>query len=433
MAFANLNGFKKYFSNTSWILLERAMRFSLGILIGIYVARYLGPELFGLYNFAISFSSLIILLSTLGLDKIVVKALVKKDASDDAILGTSLVLKLLGALSSIALIAILIQFFDAEGAKTAVYLISITSIFQALNCIDFYFQAKVQQRYVAIVKIIQSLIGAFTKLFLVLIEADFIFFIWVLLLESLILALGLLYVYRTKVGSLLTWSWNGQLAKSLLKHSWPLVLSTLFIAINMRIDQILLQELLGSEAVGLYAAASRLSEASYQVCVLIVASVFPAIINAKSIAEEMYHNRIKNLYSLMFFISFFIAVVISLLAEPLMTFLYGIAYLQSAGVFAIHIWTGIFVYWGIVMNQWAIMENLQKHMAFFMFIGIIANIILNIILVPEYGINGAAVATLISQLIANMIVPLLFGHPFNEQIKIQLKSILHLPMPHKVV
>jgi len=433
MAFANLSGFKKYFSNTFWILLERAMRFTLGILIGIYVARYLGPDLFGLYNFAVSFSSLIILLSTLGLDKIVVKALVRKDAPDETILGTSLWLKLLGAIGSIVLIAILIQFFDAERAKTAVYIISITSLFQSFNCIDFYFQAKVQLRYVAIIKITQSVIGALTKLMLIVMAADFIYFIGVLVLEAIILAFGLIFVYRQKVGSLFHWNWDGKLARNLLKYSWPLILSTLFIAINMRIDQILLQELLGSEAVGLYAAASRLSEASYNVCVLVVASVFPAIVNAKSIASDMYYNRMKNLYSLMFFLALFIALFITLLAEPLMTFLYGIAYIQSAEVFAIHIWTGIFVYWGIVMNQWAIMENLQKHMALFMFFGIIANIVLNILLVPIYGINGAAVATLISQLIANMLIPLLFGHPFNEQIKIQLKSIFHIPLPHRVV
>jgi len=433
MAFANLNGFKKYFSNTFWILLERAMRFSLGLLIGIYVARYLGPDLFGLYNFAVSFAGLFIILSTLGLDKIVIKSLVRADSSEETILGTSLLLKFAGAVSGVILTAICIQFFNADEAKFAVYLVSLSSIFQTLNCIDFYFQAKVQVRYVAIIKIIQSVIGALTKLALIILAADFIYFIWVLILEAAILAFGLVYVFQKNVGNLFSWNWDSKLAINLLKYSWPLVLSTLFIAINMRVDQILLQQLMGSEAVGLYAAASRLSEASYNVCVLVVASVFPAIVNSKSIDMAMYENRIKNLYSLMFFMALFIAIFITIVAEPLMTFLYGIAYLKSAQVFAIHIWTGIFVYWGIVMNQWAIMENKQKHMALFMFMGILANIILNLLLVPSMGINGAAYATLISQILANMIMPLFFGKQFIEQIKIQLTSMWNIPMVNKIV
>lgn len=433
MNFSNLTGFKKYFSNTFWALLERAVRFILGLLIGIYVARYLGPQLFGVYNFAISFTSLIILFSTLGLDKIVVKAIVRKEASTESILGTALVLRLVAAVGSILCIILFIEFFNAEQAKAAVYIISITSLFQAFDCIDLYFQAKVKIKYVAIIKIIQSLAGALSKLILITIEADLIWFIWVLVLEAAILAFGLYWTYKIKVGDLIVWKWDKQLAKKLLLYSWPLVLSTVFIAINLRIDQILIQQLLGSEAVGYYAAVSRLSEASYNICVLIVAALFPAIVNSKSISEIMYYNRIKNLYSLMFFMALSISLLITIFAEPLIILLYGMDYIQSAQVFAIHIWTAVFVYWGIIMNQWAIMENRQKHMAFFMFIGIIINIILNLLLVPVYGINGAAIATLISQIMANMIIPLFFGQPFREQIGIQLKSMFHLPMPHKVV
>jgi len=199
-------------------------------------------------------------------------------------------------------------------------------------------------------------------------------------------------------------------------------LSGMVISIYMKIDQVMIKEMLGAEQVGLYAAAVRLSEAWYFVPMAITSSVFPAIINAKKQSEVLYYQRLQKLYDLMVWLAVAIALPTTFLAPWVIRVLYGEAFLPAAGVLSIHIWAGVFVFLGVASGKWLLTENYTRIAFYRTFIGAIVNVVLNIILIPKYGINGAASATLISYFVATFSMG--FIAKTRRQVVLMLKSFL---------
>ena len=402
-------GFMKYFKNTSWLFAEKILRMVVGLFVGIWVARYLGPEQFGLLSYAMSFVGLFTAFATLGLGGIVVRELVKDESRSDELIGTAFWLKLFGAFAVLLILAIAVNFTSNDTyTNTLVFIIASATIFQSFNVVDMYFQSKVMSKYVVYANIISLLLSSIVKVVLILIEAPLLAFAWVILFDSFVLACGFIYFYiRTRHSELDSESFikglifKKETAIALLKDSWPLILSGIVISIYMKIDQIMIKEMLGSEAVGQYAAAVRLSEAWYFIPMVISASLFPAIINAKKVSEELYYARLQKLYDLMVWMAIAITIPITFLSDWVVELLYGGQYNEAGGVLMIHIWAGVFVFLGVASSKWFVTENLQKYSFHRTLVGAVINVVLNFILIPKYSIYGAAFATLISQAIAS--------------------------------
>ncbi len=416
-------GFMKYFKNTSWLFGENILRMAVGLFVGIWVARYLGPEQFGLFSYALSFVGLFTVMATLGLDGIVVRELVKDESRRDELIGTAFWLKLLGALGVLIVLAIAVNFTSNDSyTNSLIFIIASATIFQSFNVVDMYFQSKVLSKYIVYANVISLFISSIVKIVLILIEAPLIAFAWVVLFDSFILASGFIYFYlKNRCHSeqpvrhsvldtefSFAWDFNKSTALSLLKDSWPLILSGIIISIYMKIDQVMIKDMMSAEAVGQYAAAVRISEAWYFIPIAIASSLFPAIINAKKQSEELYYARLQKLYNLMVWMAIAIALPMTFLSDWVVNFLFGEQYSQAASVLMIHIWAGVFVFGGVVGGKWIVTENLQKIANNFLLVGLAVNVILNFVLIPYYGIVGAAWATLLSQAMASFIAPVLF-------------------------
>ena len=193
---------------------------------------------------------------------------------------------------------------------------------------------------------------------------------------------------------------SAERAKSLLTDSWPLIIGAIAIMMYMKIDQIMLGQMMGDDAVGIYSAAVRISEVWYFIPMAITASVFPAILEAKKINEEKYYGRLQKLFDLMVLISVSVAVLMTFLSTPIITLLYGDAYVASGPVLSIHIWASIFVFLGVAASRWFLAENKQTLSLQRSVLGAVLNILLNLILIPHHGLIGAAVATIISHCFA---------------------------------
>ena len=401
IALKNHQGFMKYFKNTSWLLAEKILRMLVGLFIGVWIARYLEPTQFGLLSYAMSFVGLFLAFATLGLDGIVVREFLNNDSKENELLSTVFILKLFGSLLVLTLLEIAINLTENDGlTNTLIFIIASATIFQSFNTIDFYFQSTVQSKYVVFSSIIMLLLSSTVKISLILFKAPLISFAWVILFESSILALGLIYFFLNKSGVKFSFKYNNQIAIGLLKDSWPLILSGLVISIYMKIDQIMIKEMLGLEQVGQYAAAVQLSQAWYFIPMIVSSSLFPAILNAKKNSEELYKQRLQKLYDLMVISSLVIAVPTIFLSDFIIDLLYGDKYEQAGTVLAIHIGASIFVFLGVASSKWFIAENLQLYSFYRTLAGLIINITLNYVLIPLYSIYGAAVATLISQAVA---------------------------------
>lgn len=405
----NHPGFLKYFKNTSWLFAEKSLRIVVGLFVSVWVARYLGPDRFGLLSYAQSFVALFSAIATLGLDGIVVRELVKDESRKNEILGTAFWLKVMGAIATLIVLAIAVNFTSNDlYTNLLVFIIASANIFQAFNVVDMYFQAKVMGKYIALANSFSLFIGSLFKIFLILSNAPLIAFAWAILFDSVVLALGYVYFYiKHSTFSIKHLTFNKSTAVALMMDSWPLILSGLVVMVYMRIDQVMIKEMLNAEAVGQYAAAVRISEAWYFVPMVITSSLFPAIINAKKQSEELYYTRLQRLYDLMVWIAIAVALPMTFLSDWVIYLLYGPAYGQAAGVLKIHIWAGVFVALGVASGKWFLAENLQVLAFWRTFVGMVMNIVLNIALIPKYGVLGAAGATLVSQLTASYISDIL--------------------------
>jgi O-antigen/teichoic acid export membrane protein len=396
-------GFRRYAANTSWMMGEKILRMFVGLFVGVWVARYLGPEQFGLLSYAQSFVFLFTAIATLGLDGIVVRELVKDERRRDELIGTAFGLKLIGAVLILPSLWLAVQLTSNDAhTNLLVFIIASATIFQSFNVIDFYYQSKVQSKYVAWANSFVLGASSAIKIALILNGAPLMAFAIMAAFDALVLAAGLVFFYQASSRQKLSsWSFKTSVATKLLQDSWPLILSSLVVTVYLKIDQVMIKEMLGAEAVGQYAAAIRLSEVWLFIPVVIANSVFPAILNAKKISEDLYFQRLQRLYTLVVWIAIGIALPISLLSDWLITLIYGEAYQEAAGVLMLHVWSGVFVALGVAASKWVIAENLVRNAFARTSIAALLNILLNILLIPEYSIIGAAIATLIAYSFAN--------------------------------
>ena len=391
-------GFMRYFANTSWMFGELMLRMLGGLLVGIWVARYLGPEQFGIFSYATAIVAVFAIIAKLGLDSIVVRDLVNEPQKRDVYLGTAFWLKFVGAFITLASLAFA-MLFTSNDHTTNLYIFIIASgiISQSFEVVDFYFQSQVLSKFVSICKIIQLLLSSVLKIYFVLTGADLFWFVLVSLVDQVMLAITLYIAYKYQnIGSFYRF-FDWHTAKKLLQDSWPLVISGLASVIYMRIDQVMIKEMLGVKEVGLFSAALKMSEVWYFIPVIISTSLFPAIVSAKSISNELYYSRLQKLYDLMLLVALGLAIPMSFFSDWLVTLLYGDDYFQSGAVLAIHIWTGIFVFLGVVNSKFLLVEGLMKFMLFVALSCSVFNLLFNLFLIPRYGICGAAAATLCTQ------------------------------------
>lgn len=407
----NHKGFIKYFKNTSWLFGEKILRITLGVFIGVWVARYLGPERFGVYAYAGSFVALFTAIASFGLDGIVVREIVKNENLENKLLATSFWLKLMGAFAVLLILSIVVNFTKNDNStNTLIFIIASASFFQSFNVIDFYFRSKVLSRYVVYANFITLFISSILKIVLITINAPLIAFAWVVLFDSFILAFGFIYFFVKKKPSfkIKEIKFSRVIAVSLLKDSWPLILSGIVVSIYMKIDQVMIKEMLNSESVGQYAAAVRLSEGWYFIPVVLTSSLFPAIINAKTNNKELYLVRLQRLYDLMVWMAIGVAIPMTFLSDWIVYLLYGPKFNEAGSVLMLHIWAGIFVALGVARSKWILAENLQNYTPIYLGFGLVINLLLNYYLINLYGINGAAWSTLISQCSATLIAPIFF-------------------------
>ena len=404
-----LTGFRRYFANTSWLIAEKIIRLAVGLFVGVWVARFLGPEQFGTLSYAQAFVGLFGAFATLGMDGIVIKHLVKDDENRDLLLGTAFTLKLLGAMVAVFIISIVTVTTSNDNKEVIIItIIASALVFQSLNVIDFYFQSIVLSRYIVIVNLISQLVVSLIRIALILAEAPLITFAYVILFDAVILAVGYIYIYKHKNLSFRQWNFNKQTASELLKYSWPLAISGIVISIYMKIDQVMIKEMLGNSSVGHYAAAVKISEAWYFVPIVINSSLFPAIINAKKRSPEEFYDRLKILYSFMFLSAVAIAIPTSIFSKFIINLLYKEQFDQASTVLMFHIWAGVLVSLGVVTSSIVISNNKQRNALIATSIGAISNIILNFFMIPRFGIIGAAIATIISQIMSGLFVPIFY-------------------------
>ncbi len=402
-------GVGKYFTNTVWLLAEKGLRIIDAFFIGIWIARYLGPDDFGIFSYAESFVYLFAAFAALGLDQIVVRELVKDDSKRDVILGTTLVLRLVGFVVMFAGIVFVTRLLDnTDITNTMVMVIAITIFFQSIRGIDFYFQSKVLSKYTVISNLVAVAVLSIVKVILILSEAPLLYFAYALVLEWILISIGYLVSYTHHKLSILKWRFKWSVAKNLLKKSWFLIIGSVAAALYMKIDQIMINEILDERSVGMYSVAVKLTSIWIFVTVAITQSVFPSLVSTRKKDKALFLKRLQQLYDVLIKIAVIVCILYTIFASYFVPLLFGSEYTESSHILVLYIWSIVFVFlsnasWGFYLN-----ENLEKFSSVRLVIGAIVNISLNIFFIEWYGLAGAAYATLISYAVSGYFVNALF-------------------------
>lgn len=418
--------FRRYFSNTIWILLEKGLRVLDGFFIGIWIARYLGPKDFGILSYAESFVYLFAAIAALGLDQIVTKELVNNSSSRDEILGTTLALKLIGFAVMFTLILGAIQLLDHTAlTNTMIFVIASSVLLQSFKGIDFYFQSNVRSKYTVIGNIVAVALVAVVKVFLILSKAPLIYFGYVIVAEWIIISLSYIIAYRISGLSIWLWKFKIYWVKRLLSKSWLLIIGSVAAALYMKIDQVMIKEILGEEPLGIYSVAVKLTGIWLFVTAAITQSVFPSLVNIRKSNRDLFLKRLQQLYDLLIKIAIVVSLIYTLLARFFVPLLFGNEYSDSSDVLVLYIWSIVFVFlsngsWGYYLN-----ENLEKFSSIRLVVGAIINITLNIFFIKWYGLVGAAYATLISYAISGYFINALFSKT-RTNFKLQTRAFVNI-------
>jgi O-antigen/teichoic acid export membrane protein len=421
---------EKYFKNTGMLFVGRVGSLLIKMIVGIQVANYLGRASNGIITGGTVYIYFFSSIATLGLDQFIVKELHQYPENRDAILGTSFWLKIVSGIICIPLIYGAYIIYPAKATPYSyVFILSFIGIAQAFTVVDSYFQSQVQSKYIMQVQVAGNLLSAGVKMTLIYQHMPLVYFVYAFLFDVVLLSTGYFFTYQRKQRSVFHWSFNSTLAHKLLTYSWPLIISGIMVALYMKIDQLMLQNMVGVKEAGAYATVAQLSEAWNFVPAIIVSSLFPAILNARRDDSIRYKKRIQHLYDLMVYLSVPAAIVITF-ASPLIYKLYKPEYAYAAPVLSVHIWSGVFVFLGAASGQYLIAENLNKLTFLRTGFGAIVNIVLNLILIPKMGMMGAAIATLIAYASAAFII--LAIPKVNKQGIMMLKSLFLFSLFQKV-
>lgn len=414
----------KYFTNSSWLMLEKVIRIVIIFFVSIWVIRYLGPENFGLLSYVQSIIAIVVVFVTLGLDGIVLREIVKKDTNKNSILTTSFFMSFMASLFIILTIYLIKEFvLDSSQKWVLLVVLSFSLVFESTKILDVYFQEKVLSKYTVFAGLLPLLVGSVLKVTLILGEYELIYFVMVVVVEKSIYSIAIIYFYRI-IEKGIELNFDSEKAKYMLSNSWPLILSTLSYIVYTRTDQIMLQELMGSNEVGIYAAAVKLYGMPFILTGIISSTFIPLLYKKYNENRDEFFALTLKILSYTTLVAYIIVAFFLLFSNDIVAMLFGEEYIESATVLMILSIVIIIHFNSFLRSSFLILINKQK-LFFYLSVGFaLLNIALNLVLIPELGLIGAAIATLIVRL--STIFIYIFFNSTRKYFYTQMQSILLL-------
>lgn len=412
-------------NNASWLIGGKIAQMIISFFVGILTARFLGPSNYGLINRSAAFVSFFTPVCTLGISSVIINDLIAKPEQAEKLLGSGIGIRCITSTISIIMIQILIMFMEPRNTLLlwVAFLQSGSLLFQAFDLIEYWYQSKLEAKYISIVTLISYILTAGYKVVLLVLKKDVSWFAFSSTLDYLLIAMMYVFLLKFRDGKKLVFQWKT--VKELLKKSYEFILSSLMVVIYAQMDKVMLGKMLDDASVGLYSVGTVICSMWVFVLNAVINSMRPSVITAKENGnKEQYYKRIVQMYSLVFWMGIAVSVFFCVFADFIIVTLYGTEYIGAKNAFRITTWyTGI-SYLGVARSTWLVCENKQKYEKVLAGCGAAANIVLNWVMIKQFGISGAAIATLITQLLTNIIVPALIRDLRENSILI-FKSVIY--------
>lgn len=408
--------------NSALLILEKCILLGLSFLNSVLLARIAGPEIFGQYTYILSMAGLFLPLSVMGLNNIVTKYIVKNPANTHFYLRSAIIVRLSGSFISIILGILLILFLNSEN-NTNILLLILLQSFSAFYVIEFYFLGKQQVSILLKVRLLILLILNILKCAAILNGALLSILILLQGLEYVLIGLSYVLIYTLgKHHHFIKRATNKQSYFALAQKGKWLLFSGIAATVYLKIDQIMLANLIDNQAVAYYAAAAKLSEVWYVFPVLIANAFTAQLSKLRFNSYPKYQQLLQLLISLLVLSALALSISTYFVAPLIIKLIYGQAYQSSAAILSIHIFASLFIFQRAILSKWLIIEKLYKYSLISSLSGAVFNIALNAILIPLYSGVGAAWATVISYMVAS------YGFLFFQPKTRHYAQILHQSM-----
>lgn len=395
--------------NAGWIIGEQIFQMLVSLIVGVLSARYLGPSNYGTLNYTASFVSFFLSVATLGMEGVVIKKIITSPEKEGDYLGSCICFRLGSSVLSIIAISLIVYVLNpTEPIKLLLVLPqSLQLVFKAGHIFDSWFQRHLKSKYVSMGKMVACVVVSIYKIFLLVTQKSIFWFAFSNSLTDLCIVVLLYAFYKKENGQKLRFKYN--LGKEVMSESYHFILSGLMVAIYGQMDKIMLGSMLTDTEVGFYTTATTISNMWIFVPTAIINSLRPTILELKNNGNEhLYLHRLKQLYSGIIYLCVIVSVIVFIMSKFIIRILYGDAFIGAVEILQVAIWFETFSMIGTARGIWILGENKNKYVKYYLFIGAVVNLVLNALMIPFWGGKGAAVATLVTQIVTSIIAPMFF-------------------------
>lgn len=415
---------KKFISNTSWIIGGKIFQMLISLLITSITVRYLGPENYGLINYTNAYVAFFSSICTLGLSGVIVNTMVNNRDEEGRIIGSAIVMRLVT--STVSMFAMFLLIKEVGNNDTLLIKVAmlqyVNVIFASFDTINYWYQSNLMSKVATIIQSSAYVVMSLYRVAILFLGKDVTWFAFAVSLDVIIVGISLLISYlkngQKSLGFSIKW------CRIMLSQSYPFILSGIMSTVYAQVDKIMIGNMMDQTSVGLYSTAIVITGLWGFIPVAFLDSSRPVVMAEKINSQIKYVRRLKQLYAFIIWLSFAYAIAMTIFSKFVILILYGEAYLPARSALVITVWYCAFSYLGSAKNVWMICENKMKYETILTFIGMICNIVLNYILIPVFGIVGAAIATLLTQVITNFLLMFIFKETRENAILIYESIIL---------
>ncbi len=419
--------FKKLFknkevNNAGWLIGGKIFQMAISLVVGVITARYLGPSNYGLIGYGSAYVSFFTAFCSLGLNSVIIKDFIDNPKEQGEAIGSAIVMRIVSSILSSIMIVSFVAVVDKGEAVTiaVVALCSVGTIFHVFETFNFWFQSQYKSKITSIATFLAYVVTAGYKIVLLILGKDVRWFAFSTSVDYIVVAVFLYVAYKRYGGERLSFSIRK--SKSLLKVSYNYILSAVMISVYGQTDKLLLKHMLDESAVGYFTTATTICTMWVFVLQAIVDSMYPTILRLKSENYAQYERKNRQLYAIVFYVSCFVSVAFIVFGDFGVKLLYGEAYMPAADILKVVSWYTAFSYLGVARNAWIVSEGKQKYLKYIYGAAAILNVVMNLILIPIMGTIGAATATLITQILTSIVLPIMFKE-LRPNTKLMLEAI----------
>lgn len=413
----------KVLKNVYWAILSKVVNMAGALLVGIFVARYLGPAQYGLMNYVISFVSLFLILANFGFENIEIREESRHPEETAKIIGTTFLLRLLFSLIAYVIIITVAFIYEAEGYT--IFLISLYGLVvfsTPFDVIRNYYSSIVKNEYICKVSIARTIWSSTFRVVLLFCKASLIWFVVSLLIDALFLVQGYLYVYKKNGLSIKKWSYDMDTAIYMIQQSFPLLISGAAATIFLKIDQVMIGNMINKESVGYFSVATRFVEVLIFIPGILINTISPILTRTKKNSVEDYYAKAQIFINCVVWGSMFTSVIFCFICYPIIKYTFGEQYILAVRPMQILAFKLVAVSLNIISGQILIIDGKQKLFVIRSLSGCFVCILLNYLIIPLWGINGVAFIVIFTQLIAGYIIHAVIPQ-YRYVFKMQTKSI----------